>query len=85
MYADDTQTFASSYDANELIVKLNCDQPLKSKSASLPINFKCISLNQNSCFGGSFYDLNNKISEQLVVVYNLPVSRTSAISAKGFT
>ena len=25
MYADDTQTFASSYDANELIVKLNCD------------------------------------------------------------
>ena len=85
MYADGTLTFASSYDADELIVKLMILISLKSKSASLPINFKCISLNQNSCFLGSFYNLNNKISEQTVGVNNLPVSRTSAISAKGFT
>lgn len=43
MYADDTQIFASSYDANELIMKLNSDL-VKSESGSWRIHLKRLPL-----------------------------------------
>ena len=82
MYADNTQMFSSSYDANELVVKLNSDladvgnwlienklqmQPSKSK-----LMFIC-----------SSYNLNNKNTEQPVVVNNIPVSRTDTHKCLG--
>ena len=82
MYADDTQIFSSSYDVNELVIKLNSDlahvrnwlietkiqmQPSKSK-----LMFIC-----------SSYNLNNKNTEQPVVVNNIPVSRTDTHKCLG--
>jgi len=82
MYADDTQIFSSSYDANQLVIKLNSDlanvrnwlkenklqmHPSKSK-------FMCI---------GSSHNLNNKNTEQPVVVNSTPVSRTDTHKCLG--
>jgi hypothetical protein len=35
MYADDTQVFSSSYDANELVISLNSDLACKKASAAI--------------------------------------------------
>jgi hypothetical protein len=35
MYADDTQIFSSSYDANELVISLNSDLACKKASAAI--------------------------------------------------
>ena len=75
MYADDTQIFSSSYDANELVVKLNSDLArvrnwlIENKLQMHPSKSKLM-------FIGSSYNLNNKNTEQPVVVNNIPVSRT---------
>ena len=75
MYADDTQIFSSSYDANELVVKLNSDLArvrnwlIENKLQMHPSKSKLM-------FIGSSCNLNNKNTEQPVVVNNIPVSRT---------
>ena len=75
MYADDTQIFSSSYDANELVIKLNSDLAnvrdwlIENKLQMHPSKSKLM-------FIGSSYNLNNKNTEQPVVVNNTPVSRT---------
>ena len=72
MYADDTQIFLSSYDANELVVKLNSDLArvrnwlIENKLQMHPSKSKLM-------FIGSSYNLNNKNTEQPVVVNNIPV------------
>lgn len=69
MYANDTQIFASSHDANELIVRLNSDLVqvrkwlIKNKLQMHPSKSKLL-------FIGSSYNLNSEISEQPVVVNN---------------
>ena len=82
MYADDTQIFSSSSDANELAIKLNSDLAhdrnwlIKNKLQMHPSKSKLM-------FIGSLYNLNNKNTQQPVVVNNLPVSRTdTAVSRK---
>ena len=77
MYADDTQIFTSPFDANELpvVVKLNsdlanvCNWLIGNKLQTHPSKSKLM-------FIGSLYNLNNKNTEQPVVVNNIPVSRT---------
>ena len=82
MYADDTQIFSSSYDANELVVKLNSDLAhvrnwlIENKLQMHPSKSKLM-------FIGSSYNLNNKNSEQPVVVNNIPVSRTDTHKCLG--
>ena len=67
MYADNTQIFSSSYDANELVVKLNSDLAhvgnwlIENKLQMQPPKSKLM-------FIGSSYNLNNKNTEQPVVV-----------------
>ena len=73
MHADDTQIFSSSYDANELVIKLNSDLAhvrnwlIENKLQMHPSKSKWM-------FIGSSYNLNNKNTEQPVVVNNIPVS-----------
>ena len=75
MYADDTQIFSYSYDANELVTKLNSHLAhvrnwlIESKLHMHPSKSKLM-------FIRSSYNLNNKNTEQPVVVNNLPISRT---------
>ena len=75
MYADDAQIFSSSYDANELVVKLNSDLAhvhnwlIENKLQMHPSKSKLM-------FIGSSYILSNKNTEQPVVVNNIPVQRT---------
>ena len=75
IYADDTQIFSSSYDANELVIKLNSDLAhvrnwlIENKLQMHPSKSKLM-------FIGSSYNLNNKNTEQPLVVNNIPVSRT---------
>ena len=69
MYADNTQIFSSSYDANELVVKLNSDLAhvgnwlIENKLQMQPPKSKLMLI----C---SSYNLNNKNTEQPVVVKN---------------
>ena len=76
MYADDTQIFSSSCDANELVMKLNSDLAhvrnwlVENKLQMHPGS------KSKLMFIGSSYNLNNKNTEQPVVVNNIPVSRT---------
>ena len=82
MYADDTQIFSSSYDANELVIKLNSDLThvrswlIENKLRMHPSKSKLM-------FIGSSYNLNNKNTEQPVVVNNIPVSRTDTHECLG--
>jgi len=82
MYADDTQSFSSSYDANELVIKLNSDLAhirnwlQENKLQMHPSKSKLM-------FLGSSYNLNNKNNEQPVVVNNTPVSRTDTHKCLG--
>ena len=75
MYGDHTQIFSSSYDANKLVIKLNSDLAhvrdwlIENKLQMLPSKSKFT-------FIGSSYNLNNKNTEQPVVVNNTPISRT---------
>ncbi|CAH3023645.1 unnamed protein product [Porites evermanni] len=65
MYADDTQILASSPDAHKLIVKLNSDlAEVRNKTNKLQMHPSKSKL----LFIGSSYNLNNKISEQPVVL-----------------
>ena len=72
---DDTQIFSSSYDGNELVIKLNSDLAhvrnwlIEKKLQMHPSKSKLM-------FIGSSYNLSNKNTEQSVVVNNIPVSRT---------
>ena len=82
MYADDTQIFSSSYDANELVVKLNSDLArvrnwlIENKLQMHPSKSKLM-------FIGSSYNLKIKNTEQPVVVNNTPVSRTDTHKCLG--
>ena len=82
MYADDTQIFSSSYDANELVIKLNSDLAhvhnwfIENKLQIHPSKSKLM-------FIGSSYNLNNNNTEQPVVVNNMPVSRTDSHKCLG--
>jgi len=82
MYADDTQIFLSSYDANELVIKLNSDLAhvrnwlIENKLQMHPCKSKLM-------FIGSSYNLNNRNTEQPVVVNNTPVSRTDTHKCLG--
>ena len=82
MYADDTQIFSSSYDANELVIKLNSDLAhvrnwlIENKLQMHPSKSKLM-------FIGSSYNLNNKNTEQPVVVNNVPVPRTDTHKCLG--
>ena len=75
MFADETQIFSSSYDANELVTKLKSDLAhirdwlIENKLHMHPSKSKLM-------FIGSSFNLNNKNTEQPVVVNNLPISRT---------
>ena len=72
MYADDTQIFSSSYDAKEFVIKLNSDLAhvrnwlRENKLQMHPSKSKLM-------FIGSSYNLNNKNTEQPVLVKNIPV------------
>ena len=82
MYADDTQIFSSSYDANELVVKLNSDLArvrnwlIQNKLQMHPSKSKLM-------FIGSSYNLKVKNTEQPVVLNNTPVSRTDTHKCLG--
>ena len=82
MYADDTQIFSSSYDANELVVKLNSDLSrvrnwlIENKLQMHPSKSKLMLI-------GSSYNLSNKNTEQPVVINNIPVSRTDTHKCLG--
>ena len=73
MYADD---------ANELVVKLNCDLAhvsnwlIENKLQMHPSKSKLMII-------GSSYNLNNEKTEQPVVVNNIPVSRTDTRKCLG--
>ena len=75
MFADDTQIFSFSYDANELVVKLNSDLAhvfnwlIENKLQLYPSKSKLL-------FIDSLYNLNDKITKQPGVVNNIPASRT---------
>ena len=74
MYADDTQIFSSSYDANELVVSLNSDLAhvcnwLKENRLQMHPS-KC-----KMMFIGSPYNLNNIMCEEPVVANAKPISR----------
>ena len=76
MYADDTQIFLSSNDANESVVRLNSDLAhvcnwLKENRLQMHTS-KC-----KMMFIGSPYNLNNITCEEPVVVNAKPISRTS--------
>ncbi|XP_044182055.1 uncharacterized protein LOC122962870 [Acropora millepora] len=79
---DDTQIFSSSYDANELVVKLNSDLArvrnwlIENKLQMHPSKSKLM-------FIGSSYNLKIKNTEQPVVVNNTPVSRTDTHKCLG--
>ena len=75
MYADDTEIFSSSYDANEHVIKLNSD--LAHVRNWLIENKLQMHLSKSKLmFIGSSYNLNIKNTEHPVVVNNIPVSRT---------
>ena len=82
MYADNTQIFSSSYDANELATKLNSDLAhvrnwlIENKLHMQPSESQLM-------FIGSSYNLNNKNTVQPVVVNNLPISRTEKHKSLG--
>ena len=81
MYADDTQIFSSSYDANELVIKLNSDI---ANVRNWLIENKLLHPSKSKLmFIGSSYNLNNKNTEQPVVVNNTPVSRTDTHKCSG--
>lgn len=69
MYANDTQIFASSHDANELIVRLNSDL-VQVRKWLIKNKLQMHSSKSKLLFIGSSYNLNNEISEQPVVVNN---------------
>ena len=70
MYADDTQIFSSSNDANELVVRLNWD--LAHVSNWLKENR--LHMHPSKCkMIGSPYHLNNKICEEPVVANGKPI------------
>ena len=73
MYADDTQILSSSYDENELVIELNSDIMLMSATGSWKINLK---YTPRMMFIGTSYKLNNKNTEQTVVVNSIHISRT---------
>ena len=82
MYEDDTQIFSPSYDANELVIKLNSDLAhvrkwlIENKLQLHPSKSKLM-------FIGSSYNSNNKNTKQPVVVNNIPVSRTDTHKCLG--
>ncbi|XP_044182006.1 uncharacterized protein LOC122962827 [Acropora millepora] len=82
MYADDTQIFSSSYDANELVVKLNSDLArvrnwlIENKLQMHPSKSKFM-------FIGSSYNLKIKNTEEPFVVNNIPVSGTDTHKCLG--
>ena len=75
MYADDTQNFASSYDANQLIFKLNSDVE---HVRNWLIENKLLMHKTKSKFMliGSSYNMSNNSFEHPVVVKNTPVSQS---------
>ena len=76
MYADDTQIFSFSNDANELVVRLNsdlahvCDWLKENRLQMHPSKCKMM-------FIGSPYNLNNITCDEPVVANAKPISRTS--------
>ena len=70
MYADDSQIFAFSYDANELIAKLSSDVAQLRKWL-IEADFNCTPLNHNVC---SLVPSVIRIGQLTVVVNNQPVS-----------
>ena len=82
MYADDTQIFSSSYDANELVVKLNSD--LAHVHNWLTENKLQMHLSKSKLmFIGSSFILNNRNTEEPVVVNNISVQRTDTHKCLG--
>ena len=84
MYADDTQIFLSSYDANELVVSLNSDLAhvcnwLKENRLQMHPS-KC-----KMMFIGSPCNLNNIMCEEPVVANAKPISRTATQMCLGVT
>ena len=81
MFADETQIFSSSYDANELVTKLKSDLThirdwlIENKLHMHPSKSKLM-------FIGSSFNLNYKDTEQPIVVNNLPISRTDLNASK---
>ena len=76
MYADDTQIFSSSYDANKLIIRLNSDLAhvcnwLEENSLQMHLS-KC-----KMMFIGSSYNVNNPTCDVPVVVNTKPISQTT--------
>ena len=81
-YADDTQIFSSSYDANELVIKLNSDLALF-RNWLIENEFQTHPSKSKLMLIGSSYNLNNKNTEQPVVVNNIPISRTDTHKCLG--
>jgi len=69
MYADDTQIFSYSYDANELVIKLNSDL-VQVRNWLVEDKLQMHPSKSKLMFIGSTYNLNNKYTEQPVVVNN---------------
>ena len=82
MYADDVQIFSSSYDANELVIKLNSDLA-HVRNWLIENKFQLHPSKSKLMFIGSSYNLNNKNTEHPVVVNNIPVSRTDTHKCLG--
>ena len=82
MYAHDTQIFSSSYDANELVVKLNSDLA-QVHNWRIKNKLQMHSSKSKLMFIGSSYILNNRNTEQTVVVNNIPVQRTDTHKCLG--
>ena len=84
MYADDTQIFSSSYDANELTIKLNSDLAhVRNWLIENNLKLQMHPSKSKFMFIGSSYNLNNKNTEKPVVVNNIPVSRTDTHKCLG--
>ena len=69
------QIFSSSYDASVLIVKLNSDLACV-RNWLTENKLQMHPSKSNVMFIGSSYNLNNKNTEQAVVVNSVPISRT---------
>lgn len=82
MYPDDTQVFASSNDANNLILKWNTDFE-HVKNSLIQNKILVHPTKSNFMLAGSSYNMNNMIFEHPVVVNNTPVSQTDTHECLG--
>ena len=76
MFADDTQIFSFSNDANELVVKLKSNLAHVFNWLIENNKLQLYPSKSKLMFIDSLYDLNNKNTKQPGVVNNIPVSRT---------